>query len=158
MPLERAPGERYAPPARQYAPVHPYRLRGFTVGLTAALVTALAMGLLAAIFDVDLGLLAIAAVGGWAIGVAVAWGWWGFGLHPLRAGPPRLAAALGGLAWLGGSVVDYLLSLAILPASTRSFPERVAQQPFGDYLGQQISLLDGLEVVLLVVVAWRSAR
>jgi hypothetical protein len=116
------------------------------------------MGLLAAIFQVELGLLAIAAVGGWAIGVAVAWGSWGFGVHPLITGPPLLAAVLGGLAWLGGSVVDYLLSLAILPGSTRTFQERVAQQPFGDYLGQQLSLVDGLAVVLLVTLAWRSAR
>lgn len=122
------------------------------------MVTALAMGLLAAIFDVDLGLIVIAAVGGWAIGVAVAWGWWGFGIHPRLWGPPLLAAVLAGLAWLGGSVVDYLVSLAILPVSTRTFPERIAQQPFADYLGQQLSLLDGLEVVLLVVIAWRSAR
>ncbi len=123
-----------------------------------ALGTALAMGLLAAIFQVELGLLAIAAVGGWAIGVAVAWGSWGFGVHPRMTGPPFLAAVLGGLAWLGGSMIDYLVSLAILPGSTRTFPERVAQQSFGDYLGQQLSLVDGLAVALLVLFAWRSAR
>lgn len=145
-------------PAPDPPPARPDRLRGAAAGLAATLVTALAMGVLAAIFQVELGLLAIAAVGGWAIGVSVAWGSWGFGVHPRMTGPPLLAAVLGGLAWLGGSVVDYLISLAILPGSTRTFQERVAQQPLGDYLGQQLSLVDGLAVVLLVTLAWRSAR
>jgi hypothetical protein len=62
------------------------------------------------------------------------------------------------MAWLAGSAVDYLVSLALLPGSSRTFGERLSDQPFPAWLAPQLSLLDAAEIVVLVVVAWRSAR
>ncbi len=123
----------------------------------AALV-ALALGSLRAVFDIGAGLLVVAAVGGWLLGEAVAWGAWGASVHLPRLAVLRLAAVLAALTWLAGSVVDYLLSLALLPGSSRSFAERLSEQPFPAWLAPQLSLLDLVEIVVLMVVAWRSAR
>lgn len=88
---------------------------------------------------------------------------WGASPHLPRTdlpgiGVPAIAALLGALAWLAGSAVDYLISLALLPGSSRTFGERLADQPFTSWLAPQLSLLDAAEIVVLMVVAWRSAR
>jgi hypothetical protein len=54
--------------------------------------------------------------------------------------------------------VAYLVALAILPASTLTFGERLGQQPFLSWFLPQLFLLDAVELTLLTVIAWRSAR
>jgi len=156
--LDRSPAERYRTRTATTVPAPLDRFRAVAAGAVASAVVALVMGMLSAIFDVELGSLAVAAVGGWAIGIAVVWGAVGFGDGRRPASLGMLAATLGALTWLAASLVDYLVSLAILPGSTRPFGERIAAQPFIDYLGQQLSVVDALQIALLVIVAWRSAR
>lgn len=132
--------------------------RATLAGLLVAAVVALALGSLSAVFDIGPGLLVVAAVGGWLLGEAVARGAWGASVHLPQPAVPRLAAMLAALTWLAGSVVDYMLSLALLPESSRTFAQRLSDQPFPAWLAPQLSPLDVAEVVVLVVVAWRSAR
>lgn len=156
--LVRPPGDGYRQRqvARADEPPHPGR--GAVAGLIAAAGTAFVSGALSAVLDVDLGLIVVAALGGWIIGVAVARGTWRSPDHPPWSVPRAVAATLGAVAWLGAGLVDWIVSQAILPASERGLFERLAATPFLDWLAPQLSLVDGLEVLLLVVVAWRSAR
>ncbi|MDQ3553579.1 MAG: hypothetical protein M3395_04110 [Chloroflexota bacterium] len=133
-------------------------VRAALAGLVVALIVALALGVLRAIFDIGPGLLVVAAVGGWLLGAALAWGAWGSAAHLPQPGVQRLAAVLGAVAWLAGSAIDYLLSLALLPASSRTFAERLSDQPFPAWLAPQLSLFDAAEIAILAIVAWRSAR
>lgn len=105
-----------------------------------------------------LGLLVVAVVGGWVIGVAVVRGTWRGVEHQPSDATHAIGAALGALAWLGSRLVDWVVSLAILPGSTLSVGERLATTPFVDWLTPQLSVLDGVQVLLLMAVAWRSAR
>lgn len=127
-------------------------------GLLVVAVVALLLGLLRAVFELGPGLLVVAAVGAWLLGEAVARVAWGGAAHLPSTDVPRIAAVLGAVAWLAGSAVDYLVSLALLPESSRTFGERLSDQPFPAWLAPQLSLLDAAEIVVLVVVAWRSAR
>jgi len=112
---------------------------------------------MSAILDVTLGLLVVAVVGGWAIGVAVVRATWRSTEHP-AVGTRVIGVACGVLAWLGGRLVDWLVSLAILPGSTLSIGERLVNSPFIVWLTPQLSLIDGGQLLLLAALAWRSAR
>ncbi len=136
----------------------PRILSATLAGLLVAVAVALVLGLLRAVFELGPGLLVVAAVGAWLLGEAVSRAAWGPAPHLPRADVPRIAAVLGAMAWLAGSAVDYLISLALLPGSSRTFGERLLDQPFPAWLAPQLSLLDAAEIVVLVVVAWRSAR
>ncbi|MBA3851300.1 MAG: hypothetical protein H0X59_02900 [Chloroflexi bacterium] len=150
-----AAGRRTDPAPLQRPPrILPATLAGLLVAAAVALV----LGLLRAVFELGPGLLVVAAVGAWLLGEAVARVAWGAVPHLPRADVPRIAAVLGAMAWLAGSAVDYLVSLALLPGSSRTFGERLSDQPFPAWLAPQLSLLDAAEIVVLVVVAWRSAR
>lgn len=155
--LPRPPGERYRSRSAPEA-ARPDHLRGSLTGLLASGATALVLGLLSAILDVTLGLLVVAVVGGWATGAAVVRGTWRSVEHPASTATRMIGAALGALAWLGGRLVDWVVSLAILPGSTLSVGERLVNNPFIDWLSPQLSLLDGAQLLLLTAVAWRSAR
>lgn len=133
-------------------------VRATLAGIAAAAAVGLGLGVLRAIFELGPGLLVVAAVGAWLLGEAVARSAWGSDVHVPHPAVPRIAAVLGAVAWLAGSAVDYLLSLALLPASSRTFAERLSDQPFPAWLAPQLSPLDAAEIVILVVVAWRSAR
>ncbi|MBA2487890.1 MAG: hypothetical protein H0V36_01030 [Chloroflexi bacterium] len=155
--LARPPGERYR---SRSAPVAtgPAHLRGALAGLLVGGATALVLGLLSAILDVTLGLLVVAVVGGWAIGVAVVRATWRSTGQPAADATRVIGAACGVLAWLGGRLVDWLVSLAILPGSTLSIGERLVNSPFIVWLTPQLSLIDGGQLLLLAALAWRSAR
>lgn len=157
-PLERAPSERYQASGVGGATAEPNVAKAVVAGIIAALVAGLAAGIMAAIFDVGLGLLVVAAVSGWAVGVAVVWGAWGFGLHPQRWNVSALAAGFGAAAWLIGSLVEWFLSRALLPGSTQSLFDRLTQTSFPTYLGEQLSIQDAVELLILAALAWRSAR
>jgi hypothetical protein len=116
--------------------------------LLVAALAALAWALLKGILDVTIGLLAVAAFGGWAIG-AVLW--------QVRANP-LWAAAIGALAWLVGLVGTWVVAMAILPASTRTFLERMEATPFLDWLAPQFGLVEIAGLVAFVAGALYGAR
>ena len=99
------------------------------IGLGASAATVIVSALLRDILDLSFGLLVVAGVGGWLIGAGVRFGAW--------AGRPHLGsrllgvigAALGALCWLLGLVAAWLLSMAILPGSSRSFGDRLTATP-----------------------------
>jgi hypothetical protein len=94
------------------------------------------------------GVLAVAVIAGWAIGAIL----WMVRAHPL------LAAAMAAGAWLLGLVLTWLVSLAILPASSRTFTERVAGTPFVDWLAPQFGAMEIAGLVLYVGAALYGAR
>jgi hypothetical protein len=48
--------------------------------------------------------------------------------------------------------------MAILPASSRSLPDRLIATPFLDFVGQQFGLADVLALLLFIGFAWFGAR
>ena len=116
--------------------------------LLVAALAALAWALLKGILDFGPGLLGVAVVGGWAIG-ALLW--------QVRA-TPLLAGAIAALAWLLGLVLTWLIAMAILPGSSRTFLERVEGTPFLDWLSPQFGLLEMAGLVLYVLAALYGAR
>ncbi|MFN8519249.1 MAG: hypothetical protein U0667_07655 [Chloroflexota bacterium] len=155
--LERPPGERYRAPS---VPVreHPDLARGLLLGVVVALVVALVAGLLRSILDVTLGLVVVAGAGGWLVGAAVRRGAWSGLAHRPSPTPEVLGLSLGAAAWVAALVSSWLVAMAILPGSARSFPDRLAATPFLDWLGPQVGLLDLLCLVLAAVLGWMGAR
>ncbi len=124
------------------------RAGALLLALGAALLVAAAWALLRGILELGAGLLALAAVGGWAIGAALRTGW-----------PSAILAALmGAAAWLLGLVLTWLVAMALLPASSRTLPERIAATPFIDWLSPQFELLEVVGLLLLAGVAGVAAR
>jgi hypothetical protein len=113
-----------------------------------ALGTAAAWAVLRGILELGPTVLAAAAIGGWAIGLV---------LREARA-PVLLAAITGLLAWALGLLFSWLLAMALLPGSSRTFPERLAATPFLDWLAPQLGLLEVLGLILLVGLAAWTAR
>jgi hypothetical protein len=156
--LDRAPGERYRAPRPPAAPPRARTGRAAAVGIVAALAAGLAMGVLSAILDLGAGMLVIQALAGWGVGLAVAWAAWRWEAHPPSGAVGAVGAGAALLAWLAGSVVDWVASLALVPASSRSLGERLAAEPFPAWLVPQLSILDVVGVALLAVIAYRTAR
>jgi hypothetical protein len=124
----------------------------------AAALFALLWLLFAGVLGIDYGALVVAAVGGWAVGTAVAYGAWGEREHPPLRPLRGTAVGLALGAWLAGSVLDWLWAQASLPESTQSLAERLAQTPFLDWLSGQLSVLTVLQVGLLALFSWRASR
>jgi len=113
------------------------------VGLAAAVAWALLKGVLE--FP---GVLAVAVVAGWAIG-AVLW--------QVRA-TPLLAALIAAVTWLAGLLLTWLVALAILPGSSRTFLERVEATPFLEWQAPQFGVIEVVGLVLYLVAALYGAR
>jgi hypothetical protein len=174
-PLERPPGQRYrdaegaagraarwstpAPSARaEGGRARPRLGRGVAYGSVVGTVLAFSWVVPATIFDISVGLVVLAAVLGWLIGVAVRLGAW-HGVAPERSAALGLAAAtLAVAAWLLGTFLDYLVSLVLLPASAVDLGQRMVNEPFLAWLEPQLVPLKIVEVVLAGLVGWRSAR
>jgi hypothetical protein len=109
---------------------------------------ALAWALLKGILELGPGLLGVALVGGWSIGAL---------LRPVRAAP-WLAGAIAALAWLAGLLLTWMVALAILPASSRTFVERLESTPFLDWISPQFGLLEMAGLLLYVLAALYGAR
>ena len=127
-------------------------------GVVGALLFAVAWLLFAGVLGIDYGAVVLAALGGWAIATAVVYGAWSERPHERV---PRLSVAAVALAlagWLGGNVLDWIWSQAVLAGSALPLPERVAQTPFPAWFAGQLSVLTVLQVGLLVLVGWRSSR
>ena len=118
-----------------------------TEALLVALLAALAWALLKGILELGVGLLVVSALGGWSIGAV---------LRQVRP-VPLLAAAIAALAWLGGLLLSWLLAMAILPGSSRTFLERIEGTPFIDWIWPQFGLLEIAGLVLFAVAAAYAA-
>lgn len=126
----------------------PRRGVAILAALAAASLAALAWALLKGILELGPGLLGVALVGGWSIGAL---------LRPVRAAP-WLAGAIAALAWLAGLLLTWMVALAILPASSRTFVERLESTPFLDWISPQFGLLEMAGLLLYVLAALYGAR
>lgn len=113
------------------------------VGLAGALAWAVVRGILE--FP---GALVVAVLAGWTMGV----------LHWQVRASPLIPAALAALAWLAGLILTWLVSMAILPGSSRTFVERLDGTPFLEWLAPQFGALEAAGLVLYVVGALYGAR
>jgi hypothetical protein len=130
------------------ARLRPRSLLSATIGaLLVALLAAIAWALIKGILEFS-GVLVVAALGGWAIG-ALLW--------QVRASP-IVAAAIAALAWLAGLVLSWLVAMAMLPSSSRTFLERVESTPFVDWLAPQFGALELVGLVLYIGAALYGAR
>jgi hypothetical protein len=112
------------------------------------LLAAAAWALLRGVFELGPTSLAIAALGGWGIGAV---------LRQARA-PVLLAVFLGLTAWLLGLVLSWLLAMALLPSSARTFAERLEGTPFLDWLTPQLGLLEMVGLLVYGAAAAYAAR
>jgi hypothetical protein len=118
------------------------------VALMVTLLAALAWSLCKGILELGVGLLAVAVLGGWSIGAVV---------RPIRRAP-LIAIAFSVLAWLGGLVGTWLIAMALLQASSRTFIERLGATPFVDWLSPQFGLLEIISLLLFMGSAAYGAR
>lgn len=125
-----------------------HRGRRLIEALLVALLTALAWSLCKGILELGIGLLVVAVVGGWSIGTV---------LRPIRRAP-LIAILFSVLAWLGGLVGTWLIAMALLQASSRTFLERLEATPFVDWLSPQFSLIEIIGLLLLIGAAAYGAR
>jgi hypothetical protein len=132
--------------------------RGLGYGLAATALVAVVGAVSRGILDLSTGLIALAVGGGWAIGAAVRQGVWGGQPHRPSSAPTLIAAALGALGWLASLVGAWVVSMAILPASSRSLPDRLLATPFVDWLSPQIGLGEYLALLLFIGFAGFGAR
>lgn len=150
-PGDRRPTSGTLPPPRQrggIARLRPRSLGGALLeALLVALLAAVAWALLKGVLEFP-GALVVAVVGGWAMG-ALLWG--------VRASP-LYAAGLAVAAWFLGLVLTWLVAMAILPGSSRTFLERVAGTPFPDWLAPQFGLFEIMGLALYVLSALYGAR
>lgn len=157
--LAQAPGERYRPRSSVPAPLErPGLVRGIGLGLLAGLAVAAVSALLRSILDYGVGLLVVAGAGGWLVGAAIRFGAWSGRPHRASRTPELLAALLGLFTWVAGLLGAWLVAMAILPGSSRTFLDRVADTPFLDWVAPQLGVLNVVELLLLVGLAWYGAR
>lgn len=157
--LAQPPGDRYRSRVPVEQPLATQTLaRAAALGVVAVLGVAIVSALLRSILDINVGLLVLAGAGGWLVGAAVRVGAWSGRRHRASSAPVLLAASFGLLTWVGGLVGAWLVSMAILPASSRTLPERLVDTPFLDWMSPQFSLLEAVELLLLVGVAWFAVR
>lgn len=157
--LDRPPSDRFGPPPRPPEVVATRGRRALAGGAGGAVLTVVLWLVIGGILDLDAGLLVLAVVGGWLVGGGTALGAWGRGepLH-VRGRVPWAAAALGIVAWLAGAFGLYLYAEITLPASSLTLGDRLASNPFTDWLAPQFLPLGPLEILLLAGVSWWSAR
>jgi hypothetical protein len=174
--LDRPPAGRYAGPEASRTEAGSAGdtplSRVLLVGLGAAFLVAMAMGLLGGLFDLTAGLIVVGLIGGWLIGRAVAGiarggslRSWLSGAEPSPARSPgavrllALACALAAVA--GGLVVLWIVSLAALPEATTGLLDRLADLPLGDWLAPQLGQLGPIMLLTLVATlaaTWRFSR
>jgi hypothetical protein len=132
--------------------------RATLAGVTAGVLVSVVYGVLWGGLGITFGLIAVSAVGGAGVGVAVRWGAWGASPHRSSPAPERLGLLLGAVTWAGCMVASWLVAMATLPASARSLLDRLSSNPFLDWLGPQLGALELFDLALLAGVAWVSAR
>jgi hypothetical protein len=136
-------------------------LRAFDWALFAVVASALVYGLAWGAVELQWGLIAVAIMLGWVIGAAVRHGAWRGQPHPTTRRLQLLAGVFGGLAWLGGAFVAYLVSRALLAESDLSFVQRLEALPFGNYMNQQYEaggIVHAIGLAAPAIMSWRTAR
>lgn len=136
----------------------PDHVRSLALGIGAGLATVAAMSLARSVLDLSTGLLAVAAFGGWAIGLGVAQGAWRGRAHPPGRRGVLVAAVLATATWLGWLVGSWLVALAIRQGSALDLWERLTQTPLLEWLVPQLGILELAALVLLVASAAYGAR
>jgi hypothetical protein len=122
--------------------------RAILAAVGVGLLAATAWALLRSVFDITIGSLVVAALGGWGIGASVRRG----GVAPL------VAAVLALAAWIVALLLAWLVAMAILPASTRPLGDRLAATPFLDWLVPQLGIVEIGALVIGVGAALYAAR
>jgi hypothetical protein len=148
-PGEWRPASVPTPPPRSAIGPRRWSLgRAIAVALGAALIAAAAWAVLRSIFDVTIGSLVVAALGGWGIGASLR-----------RAeGARLLAALLGAGAWIASLLLAWLVAMAVLPESSRALVDRLAATPFLEWLTPQLGIVEVAALVLFVGAALYAAR
>jgi hypothetical protein len=123
-------------------------LGALALAIGAALLAALAWGLLRGILELGVGLVAVAALGGWGVGAAIR----------SANGSQFMAGAVAVAAWLLGLVATWLVSMAILHGSTRTFLERIEATPFTDWISPQFGVLEVAGLIVYVGAAAYASR
>ena len=118
------------------------------LAITVALVAAVVWALLRSVLELGIGLFAVAALGGWIVGATLRQ------MH--NAALLAVGIAAGG--WFVGLLLTWLVSMAILPGSTRTFLGRIEGTPFLDWLSPQFGLLEVAALVVWVGAAAYAAR
>ncbi len=136
----------------------PDLVRATILGLAAGLLPAVLTALVLAVLSVTVGLIAIAVLGGWLVGLGVRTGAWSGRPHPPSRAPLALAATLGAITWVAGLVLAWIVSMVTLPASSMGVPDRLVANPFLDWLSPQLGPIDLVQLVLLVSLAWVAAH
>ena len=113
--------------------------------------------ILAAILDLSVGLVVLAAVAGWLTGTAVALGAEPGSLRRQRSTVLLAVAVCVGI-WFAGTYAAYLTSLAILPSSSLDLLGRMANAPFLEVVGASFIPAGPLELLALVLFGWLGAR
>ena len=155
--LARPPSERFGVREEPRAAA-PSISRAVLFGVAAAALLSFLWLFFAGVLGTDYGAIVLAAIGGWGVGTAVAYGAWGERPHDPFAGLRVAAVGLALGAWLGGTALDWVWSQATLPGSAQSLAERLAQTPFVDWFAGQLSVLTVLQVGLVALLSWRAAR
>ncbi len=124
------------------------RDRPLLMAALVVLLSALVWSLFKGVLEFGIGLIVVAVIGGWGIGVLV---------KPIHRAP-LVAVALAALAWLAGLVGTWLIAMLLLPGSSRTFLERLQATPFVDWLAPQFGLLEIVGLALFVVAAAYGAR
>jgi hypothetical protein len=145
--LTRPPSDRY--PTEEQVPIEADDGggsfgRALAFGGLAAIAIAAGIALFGGVILVTAGLVALAALGGWAIGIAVRVGSGGTVAAERRA---VMAAVLAALAVLGGQLALWLFA-------------RYEGGVLGpvDYLAETFGLLIPIELAFAVVAAWFASR
>jgi hypothetical protein len=133
-------------------------LHAFDWGALAAIAVAVVYGLLWAVLDLHLGLIAVGVMGGWLIGGAASHGAWRGALHMPSRWLRLLAAVLGVVAWFGGAAVSYVASQAFFPDPATPLAERLSFAGFADYVTGVYDLVHAAAAAALAFFSWRSAR
>jgi hypothetical protein len=133
-------------------------LDAFDFAALATIGVAVVYGLLWSVIQLHLGLIAVAVMGGWIIGGAVARGAWRKERHFPDIRLRAMAAAFGLLAWIGGAAVGYVLGQVLLPEAVTPVTARISFGGFADYLVGVYDLVHGIALATLVYFSWRSAR
>jgi hypothetical protein len=151
---QRPSGALPPPPPIRRQPNAIERLRphsaaaAFGEAVLVVIVAALAWGVLKGILEIGIGLVPIALLGGWLIGTI---------LRSVSHALP-LAMTMAALAWLGGLLCTWLLAMAILPGSSRSFLERLEGTPFLDWLSPQFGIIEVVALLAYLGAAAYGAR
>lgn len=112
-----------------------------------ALLSAVAWAFLKGVLEFP-GALIVSVIGGWLIGEVL----WSVRAHP------AVAAGIAAAAWFVGLVFTWIIAMALLPESTRTFVERLQTTPFLEWLGPQFGWLEIGGLVLYVGAALVGAR